>query len=287
MYSKSMNNSTSSRISADHMRNIVEKLKCQRVRNTTTKNYQSVWCQFNSFLIRLDKMPKDWEDRAALFCAYLIEKGIQSSTIKSYVSAIKALLKDDNYKWMEGQVLLSTLTRACKIRNDRVRCRLPIHKHLFKLILFELNRSYHNQSFLCCMYKAIFCLAFYGMMRIGELTQGDHPIKACDIHICVNKDKILIVLYTSKTHSRGYYPQKIKISSDLMLSERRESEKRSVKEHPTIKKDNHFFCPFTLIREYLAMHGGFIDRRENFFIFRDRSPVKPFHVRNILHKCLK
>ena len=170
------------------MRNIIEKLKCKRVRDTTTRNYQSVWHQFNMFLIRLDSMPKDWEDRTALFCAYLIEKGMQSSTVKSYVSAIKALLKDENYKWTEGQVLLSTLTRACKLRNDKIRCRLPIHKQLFEVILFELNRLFHNQEFLCRLYKAIFSLAFYGMMRIGELTQGDHPIKACNVHIGINKD---------------------------------------------------------------------------------------------------
>ena len=61
-----------------------------------------------------------------------------------------------------------------------------------------------EQPYLLVLYEAIFCLAYYGLMRIGELTEGDHPIKAKDIHIGVNKDKILLVLYTSKTHSIKY-----------------------------------------------------------------------------------
>ena len=192
----------------DYMQLVVEKLKGKAIRETTKKNYLTVWRAFNSFLLRLDKVPETWEDRMTLFCAFLVEKGSQSMTVKSYMSAIKTLLKYDDYYLNENRLLLSTMMQACKKQNDRFRCRLPIQKGLFEMLLFEIDRVWPNQVYLIALYKAIFCLAYYGLMRVGELIQRDHPVKACDIHIGMNKDKIMLVLYTSKTHERGNHLQK-------------------------------------------------------------------------------
>ena len=116
------------------MEGILEKYKTKRVRDSTYKNYIAIWCMFNKFLIRLDNRPNLWEDRAALYCAYLIKCGNKSSTIKSYVSAIKAILRDDDYIWNENLLLINSLTRACRIVNDKVKCRLPIQFKLLELI---------------------------------------------------------------------------------------------------------------------------------------------------------
>ena len=61
-----------------------------------------------------------------LFIAQLIEEGMQSSTVKSYISAIKTTLITDGYTWDNSKILLSSLTRACKVVKDHVRTRLPI-----------------------------------------------------------------------------------------------------------------------------------------------------------------
>ena len=91
--------------------------------------------------------PKLWEDRTTLFIGHLIDKGIQSSTIKSYVSAIKKTLVDDDYEWQDNRVLLGSLTRACKLVNDRVKTRLPVQRGLLDLLLFEIQR---NGTWKCC-----------------------------------------------------------------------------------------------------------------------------------------
>ena len=57
------------------------------------------------------------------------------------------------------------------------------------------------------LYKAVFALAYYGLMHIGELTQGNHPVLAKDIHIAKNKDKIRLLLHSSKTHGKESFPQ--------------------------------------------------------------------------------
>ena len=114
------------------------------------------------------------------------------------MSAIKTTLIDDNYDWDQNKVYLNTLTKACRKLNDTVRTRLPIHKTLLELILFELERLFSAQPYLECMYKALFSLYYYGLFRAGELAYGPHQLKAKNVQIATNKNKLLFILYTSK-----------------------------------------------------------------------------------------
>ena len=65
--------SSTSRISAQEMQNILDSLLMQQTRKSTMKNYVCVWRQFNRFIVNLDIIPKNWEDRASLFIGYLIQ----------------------------------------------------------------------------------------------------------------------------------------------------------------------------------------------------------------------
>ena len=100
-------------------------------------------------------------------------------------------------------------------------------------------------------------------MRIGEVTSSPHVLKACNVHIATNKEKILLVLYSSKTHDKSSLPQEIKITS---------------------KK---FFCPFKLMREYMTLRGVYSSDHEQFFIFRDSTPVGPYHLRKVLKMSIE
>ena len=173
---------------------------------------------------------------------------------------------------------LNVLTRACKLVNDTVKTCLPIQIGLLELMLFELECIYDGnkkqQPFLEMMYKAIFSLAYYGLMRIGELTSGAHPILAKDLHIGQNKDKILILLYSSKTHGKESRPQEIKITAVRTGSKTRGGKTRH-------------FCPFKLLRQYIAMRGSYNNDNEPLFVFADGSPVEPKHVRKVMKQCIK
>ena len=80
------------------------------------------------------------------------------------------------------------------------------------------------------------------------------------------------MLYSSKTHDLGARPQKVKISG--------------FREATHFSK-NLFFCPFKLTRQFMKMRGSYLNDAEPFFLFRDRSPVKPIHMQNTLRKKLK
>ena len=255
----------------------MEKLRCTQNRDSTIKNYLSIWRHFNNFVIQLDRKPNSWEERTSLFMAHLISGGTQSSTIRSYVSAIKRILIDDGYQWNEKQILLSSLTRACKLINDHVRTRLPIQSGLLELILFELNRKFKTQPYLIVLYQAVFSLGYYGLLRVGELTvsqNSSHTIKARDIHLATNKEKLLVVLYSSKTHGKGSVPQKVKICSNRTRQVNRKA-----------KKIRHF-CPFILLGKYLDIRKDFDSNEEPFFVHSDGSPLMATQTSLVLKETI-
>lgn len=142
------------------------------------------------------------------------------------------------------------------------------------MILFEIQRIYtvNNQWYLEVLYKAIFAISYYGMMRVGEATMSPHVLLARNVHAARNKDKILLVLYSSKTHDKSNRPQKIKI-----MANRNEKSGHYIARH---------FCPFNILRQYISIRGCYNLDNEQFFIVRDKSPVKLHHVRGVLHTIL-
>ena len=171
----------------------------------------------------------------------------------------------------EDRFLLNALTTACRLINDHVRLRFPIHKQLLLQLLNYIELSLDQQPFLKILYLALFSAMYYGLFRVGELTFSNHAVKARDIHVGKNKKKMMFILRTSKTHWHDVKPQIIKISG-----------------HRKKEDVNAFdrFCPFQLLLNYTEVRGAFLDNNEQFFIFRDHSPVTPIHLRSILHQLL-
>ena len=269
--------SESSSISTIALEQIVEKLKYESNRKSTDKTYYQVWKLFNQFFIKLDQKPVTWEDRLVLFVGYLVNTDKKSTTIRSYISAIKSVLYRDGIILNENKFLLNSLTKACRLKNDRIRTHLLIRKSLLCLLIDSRDLVYAQspQPYLSTMYKALFMTAYYGLFRLREVTEGPHVIKAVDVHVGDNKNKVMFVLHTSKTHGHDKKPQIVKISE---VSDGTNNDN---------KISMHGLCPFQLLRDYWDLRKMCNDRQhEQFFVFQDRSLVKPFHVRALLKKLI-
>ena len=272
---------TNSTISSSAMEWIVDRLKSQCRRDSTRSNYLTIWHMFNKFILNLDRVPPTWDKRLVLFVGYLIEKGRKSTTIKSYISAIKAILMDDNKKLYEDRFLLSALVKACKLKKDKVKIKFAIDKGVLALLLKALNGVYNTQPYLCMLYKAMFATAYFGLFRVGEITSGTHPIRAVDVHIAHNKDKLMFILRTSKTHGEYINPQVIKIQESKNYNHTNRTSQYGQ------NQPNVCVRPYQLLKNYLLIRRSQESRDEPFFIFRDRSPVWPGHMCNTLKKVLQ
>ena len=123
--------------------------------------------------------------------------------VKSYLSAIKAVLMEIGVRLSEDNYLLTSLTRACKLKNDQIIMKLPITKDVLKLIINAVTKLYavqKSQPYLLCLFKVVYTAAYFGLLRIGEIAKSEHAILARNVHIGTNKNKILFILETSKTH---------------------------------------------------------------------------------------
>ena len=235
-----------------------------------------MWRQFNKFIIRLDSKPGSWEKCIVLFVAHLIDQKRKSSTIKSYLSAIRSVLKTDGQtKLNEDLFLLTSLIKACKLKNDKVKTRLPISKGILKKLVhktklhFEGPQTTNQQPYLSLLYQTMFTVAYYGLFRVGEITKGTHPILAKDVQIAFNKKKLLFKLHTSKTHDKG----SVSISS---TDKTNESNNKSTT-HDVAP------CPYQLMRKYGKLRGPYKGPQDPFFVFKDGTPVTPDNFR----ACLK
>ena len=160
------------------------------------------------------------------------------------------------------------------------------------MILIEISRAYsESQPYLELLYTSVFLLAYYGLLRIGEITESPHVIKAKDVHKITNdptkqkNDKLLLILYSSKTHNLGQKPQKIrimgrngiKVESSLGNGESTSNERNS----------KGFYCPVDQTKAFINMRNARNSDLEQFFIFQDGSNLKSHHVREVLNTCLR
>ena len=186
--------STSSTISTSAMRAILEKLKWDWHRSSTQQQYYCVWKMFNDFFIKLDDKPNEWTDQLNLFVAYLANTGKKSTTIKSYASAIKAILYQGGVVISEDRSTINSVTRACRLHTDKYKIRLPITKSLLRRILDETENAFKSCNYLATLYGALFSTAYFGLFRMGEITKISHVVSAADVQVGTNKKKLCFII---------------------------------------------------------------------------------------------
>lgn len=176
---------------------IKDKIKGLSIRKSTKRCYYNRWKALNKFLINFDTIPETWEERITLYITHLINQKKQPAMVKSYLSAIRFILFEDGVILQENRVELAALLRACKLQNKKLFIRLPIQYKLFRAILRKTSTfiiQQKGQKYLGKLLRAAFSMAYFGLMRVSELTAGDHQLKAADVRISRAKGKIVLYL---------------------------------------------------------------------------------------------
>ena len=200
------------------------------------------------------------------------------------------MLTTDGYPWDDSKILLNTLTKSCKLKNDTVKIKLPIQMGLLEIFLFEIRRKFieKNQPYLEALYMTAFLLAYYGLLRVGEITKSEHVIKAVNIHEARTKNKLLIILYTSKTHGLESRPQQIAINGKNTLEVSDQGKKSTItQKRKQLSYNKGIFCPVEWTKKYIQMRPPIRNDNEQFLIFRDGSNLKAHHMRTLLRKTLE
>lgn len=218
-------------------------------------------------------IPDKWEEKMVLYATFLADNNYDEGTINSYMSAIRFQLQQDGEHLSEDKFLLESIIRSTRYKNKEKRQRLGISEHMLHKLLDQVDLQFHSQPYLTALYKAMFVLAFYCLLRVSELTSGRHPILARNVIAAKNKLKIQITLNSSKTHTRAQNKQVIRFPDPD-------------EEEDCFKWLNTKYCPFTIVEKYMSMREDIADDREQFFIFKDNIPIKEGNFRGVLKKLL-
>lgn len=260
------------RLSADYFRRAEAELTATRGnKKSTQRTYRSAYLMFTRFNLGLDEMPELLDDQLAMFVAYRVQKGDYSNTIGSYLSGIKSMLALDGIQINTRTARLRALIKACKYRHDRVIQRMPIKENLLVRIVKQVDRMFHKQPYLASLYRCMLVMGYFGMLRVGEMAKGDHPVLARDVHLSHRLKKVQVILRTSKTHGLGDQPHYVKFDTH-------DSRAYLYNKH---------FCPYEIVREYIDIRGARWDNNDLFFVFSDHSPVKPYQLSAVLRKALR
>lgn len=240
------------------------------LKKNTKRAYRMAYLSFTRFNLALDNMPERLDNQLAIYVASRVEQGDHSATIESYLSGIKFMLGKDGVEINTWTARLRSLIKACKYKNDQVEQRLPISESLLVKLIKQLDKIFAAQPFLGKLYRCMLVLGFYGMLRVGEMASGDHPVLARDVHFNHKLKKVQIILRTSKTHGVGDQPQYVKFNSD----------------DARVNLYNRKFCPYQVVWDYMQARGPKLSDRDPFFVFGDNSPVRPYQMQAVLKKAL-
>ena len=110
--------------------------------------------------------------------------------------------------------------------------------------------------------------------------------KAVNVHEARNRDRILLVLYTSKNTWPGFQTSKDKKSVVKTHLEVCSSDDTTRVASKRYLKDCHF-CPVSWVLKFIKMRPPIMDTNEQLFIFQDRSPLLAHHLRDLLRSILE
>ena len=115
------------------------------------------------------------EDQLCTFVAHLMDDGLQHSSIKGYLSAIRRLqiVKGMGDPFAASWPLLEYTLRGVKLhqanhKDTRSKKRLPVTPDILRKLRKTWERECHNPDYI--MLWAACCTCFFGFLRSGEIT---------------------------------------------------------------------------------------------------------------------
>ena len=168
-------------------------------------------------------------------------RSVQHSTIKNYLSAIKHYHSSHGYQlnlsaFLRLQLILRGIKRS---QGDNSKTRRPITLHILNLFYHLLNVKYTSNKDSLMVWAAM-TLAFFGFLRIGELT--------CDSQF--NPERYLSfsdLVFMPKSSPR-YMPVQLKVSKTDPFRKGQTI---------VIGKANSHLCPLSAMLAYLESRTPF------------------------------
>ena len=217
------------------MSRLADTFLAQALAPNTQNSYKNKYKLFKCFCRHnyLPYLPLQ-EDTLVLFVTYLAARGLQVSSIRIYLSALKyySIVKSHPFSFLNMERLYYTLRGIKRSSNVGYRQpRLPITlQHL--IIIHTRLQSFAMNRLEFCLFWAACTLAFFGLLRVSEYTtpkvrEFDFEVHLLSSDITFCRNTLLVKIKASKTDP-------FKLGCQL-----------------TIGPANGFVCPVAAMRAFL------------------------------------
>lgn len=168
---------------------------------STRLAYRAAFTHYRSFHVnfyRTQPKKKISNSKLATYVAFCHSEGMKYSSICSRVSALNYINKLQGSNTIGYSFLLKRVLLGCKQYSPVSDKRQPITKTILKNLILVLP-SLFNSNYNIVLVGAMFTLAFFALLRVGEMTTSvtaNHTILDSDIaietkqgkadHICVS-----------------------------------------------------------------------------------------------------
>ena len=199
------------------------------------------------------------------FVSYLFSSGKASTSIATYLAALACYFKITNTPDLSNHFLVKKMLRGAKRLASSSDVRQPITLDVLEKLLVAVQYVAIS-GYQTHLYRAMFLLAFYAFLRVGEVTvrSGPNPNLLLFNNVSFRKTKTLslILTMTNFKHNLGKNPVHLEIKS----------------------QPNRSFCPVQAMQNYLKVRGA-----ENgpLFCYRSGRPVPRTEFCALLRSCLK
>ena len=245
---------------ASELVNTVTKLAAGSLSQSSQNAYSRSWSLFHEFADRynlIQTMPI-WPDNMAMFVAYLFNRGLSASSIRTHLSALAYSHRMAGYLSPTDSFLISKMLRGAANISPRTDLRFPITLPIL-ISLLNIVPSLAPSKYHASLFAAMFSTAFYGFLRCGEMCQSPNNLQFHQLFVSQTPSYAEII-FTKFKHNVSNKPFITRINST---------------------PEN---CPVRVLQQYLKCRGPQVGP---LFCLADATPISRFTFTKFLKSCLQ
>lgn len=188
-----------------------------------------------------------------LYIAYCYTQGLAASTTRTHISALSFTFQLGGFEDITQHFLIKKQLQGFTKLNPSSDSRLPITPSILTKLIAVLPHI-SNSAFITSMLRAMFLLAFYACLRVGEMTNTGSM-----------KQHFILV-----KHLKIVSEDKQDENLQLTIPHSKHSHKSVTLQIP--KNQNLRLCPYVACKEFLSLRYH-KSPEEPLFSFMDGAPV--------------
>lgn len=207
--------------------------------NSTVLGYKRAWVLFDTCMKQMNisflgfaSLPLSIS-QIMTFIGYLSLSGYAPASIMTYVSALGYIHKIKGVVDPTGSYMVQKLLAAILKVNNKQDSRLPITRNILFSLVSSLRHT-STSSYFTALFRAMYTVSFFGLMRMGEVTRDKFG------QVIINLDQVrlhenyIIIVISKFKHNRSGKPFEIVLT----------------------RNENKIICPVNALYSYLRLRGS-------------------------------